>query len=103
MNAGKTGQELIDFVNGKLFPYLKTFLAEGTDADMLEYPTGQIFAEITNRFRSGYSLREVIDIVDTLDFASARQSMSFPICMKFVSSAWAMQGAMAGSITRRVC
>ena len=71
LNVGKTGQDLIDFVNGKLFPYLKTFQAEGTDADTLEYKIGQIFAEITNRFRSGYSLREVIDIVDTLDFGSS--------------------------------
>lgn len=70
-NAAMTGQDLIDFVNGKMFPYLKTFQAEGTDADTLEYKIGQIFAEITNRFRSGYSLREVIDIVDTLDFGSS--------------------------------
>lgn len=71
-NAAQTGQDLIDFVNGKLFPYLKTFQAEGTDADTLEYKIGQIFAEITNRFRSGYSLREVIEIVDTLDFGSSK-------------------------------
>jgi type I restriction enzyme M protein len=71
LNAAKTGQDLIDFVNAKLFPYLKTFQAEGSDASTLEYKIGQIFAEITNRFRSGYSLREVIDIVDTLDFGSS--------------------------------
>ena len=71
-NAAQTGQDLIDFVNGKLFPYLKTFQAEGTDPDTLEYKIGQIFAEITNRFRSGYSLREVIEIVDTLDFGSTQ-------------------------------
>jgi type I restriction enzyme M protein len=70
LNAA-TGQDLIDFVNGKLFPYLKTFQAEGSDASSFEYKIGQIFAEITNRFRSGYSLREVIDIVDTLDFGSS--------------------------------
>ena len=70
LNATKTGQDLIDFVNGKLFPHLKTFQAEGKDTSSLEYKIGQIFAEITNRFRSGYSLREVIDIVDTLDFGS---------------------------------
>lgn len=29
-----------------------------------------IFSELANRFRSGYSLREVIDIVDLLDFGS---------------------------------
>ena len=38
--------------------------------DTLEYKVGEIFSELANRFRSGYSLREVIDIVDTLDFGS---------------------------------
>lgn len=71
-NAAKTGQDLIDFVNVELFPYLKTFQGEGTKSDTLEYKIGQIFAEITNRFRSGYSLREVIEIVDTLDFGSTQ-------------------------------
>ena len=69
-NAAKTGQDLIDFVNGKLFPYLKTFNASDADVDTLEYKVGEIFSELANRFRSGYSLREVIDIVDTLDFGS---------------------------------
>lgn len=69
-NAAKTGQDLIDFVNGKLFPYLKTFNTSDADADTLEYKVGEIFSELANRFRSGYSLREVIDIVDTLDFGS---------------------------------
>ena len=72
LNAAKTGQDLIDFINGKLFPYLKTFQADGSDAETLEYKIGQIFAEITNRFRSGYTLRDVIDIVDTLDFGSTQ-------------------------------
>ena len=69
-NAAKTGQDLIDFVNGKLFPYLKTFNASDADVDTLEYKVGEIFSELANRFRSGYSLREVMDIVDTLDFGS---------------------------------
>lgn len=72
LNAAKTGQDLIEFINGKLFPYLKTFQADGNDADTLEYKIGQIFAEISNRFRSGYTLRDVIDIVDTLDFGSTQ-------------------------------
>ncbi|MFN6933543.1 MAG: N-6 DNA methylase [Tsuneonella sp.] len=69
-NTAKTGQDLIDFVNGKLFPYLKTFNISDADADTLEYKVGEIFSELANRFRSGYSLRDVIDIVDTLDFGS---------------------------------
>lgn len=66
-----TGQDLIEFVNGDLFPYLKGFAADANDADSIEYKIGEIFTEIINRFRSGYSLREVIDIVDTLDFGSS--------------------------------
>jgi type I restriction enzyme M protein len=67
-----TGQDLIDFVNGDLFPYLKTFSADADDPDTIEYKIGEIFTEIINRFRSGYSLRDVIDIVDTLDFGSSK-------------------------------
>lgn len=55
LNTAKTGQDLIDFVNLNLFPYFKTFKAEGRDASTLEYKIGQIFAEITNRFRNGYT------------------------------------------------
>lgn len=72
LGASMTGQDLMDFVNGKLFPYLKTFKTDGGDADTLEYKIGQIFSEIINRFRSGYTLRDVIDIVDTLDFGSTK-------------------------------
>ncbi|MGB7409286.1 MAG: N-6 DNA methylase [Pontixanthobacter sp.] len=71
-DRAKTGQDLIDFVNSTLFPYLKTFNADGQAADTLEYKIGEIFSEIANRFRSGYSLREVIDVVDTLDFGSTQ-------------------------------
>ena len=69
-NVATTGQDLIDFVNGELFPYLKTFQTSAESADTLEYKIGEIFAEIANRFRSGYSLREVIDVIDTLNFGS---------------------------------
>lgn len=71
-SVAMTGQDLIDYVNGELFPYLKNFSASAEDADTLEYKVGEIFSEIANRFRSGYSLREVIDIIDTLDFGSSK-------------------------------
>ncbi|MEE1878510.1 N-6 DNA methylase [Erythrobacteraceae bacterium 1XM1-14] len=71
-SVAMTGQDLIDYVNGELFPYLKGFSASAEDADTLEYKVGEIFSEIANRFRSGYSLREVIDIIDTLDFGSSK-------------------------------
>ena len=48
-----TGSDLIDFVNGKLFPYLKKFKESTDDADSLDYKIGEIFSEIVNKFRSG--------------------------------------------------
>lgn len=71
-NAALTGADLIDFVNGELFPYLKKF-REGTDnPDSLDYKIGEIFSEIVNKFRSGYSLRDALEITDQLDFGSTR-------------------------------
>jgi type I restriction enzyme M protein len=71
-NAAMTGEDLIAFVNGTLFPYLKKFRETATDPDTLDYKIGQIFSEIINKFRSGYSLRDALDIVDTLHFNSTQ-------------------------------
>ncbi len=68
----RTGKDLIEFVNGELFPYLTSFRESSDNADSLEYKIGQIFAEIANRFRSGYTLRDVLEIVDTLNFGSSQ-------------------------------
>jgi len=63
-----TGDDLSDFVNGKLFPYLKKFKADATSADTIEYKIGEIFSELKNRIQSGYNLREVINRIDELRF-----------------------------------
>jgi type I restriction enzyme M protein len=70
LNSARTGKDLIEFVNGQLFPYLQTFRDTADDPDSLEYKIGEIFAEIANRFRSGYSLRDALEIVDQLNFGS---------------------------------
>lgn len=67
----RTGADLIEFVNGELIPYLKSFRDATEDPDSLEYKIGEVFSEIANRFRSGYSLRDVLEIVDTLNFGSS--------------------------------
>jgi type I restriction-modification system DNA methylase subunit len=63
-----TGDDLSDFVNGKLFPYLKKFKADAESADTIEYKIGEIFSELKNRIQSGYNLREVINRIDELRF-----------------------------------
>lgn len=65
-----TGADLIAFVDGDLFPYLEGFRRRATGADTIEYKIGEIFGEIRNKFRSGYSLRDALDLVDALRFGS---------------------------------
>jgi type I restriction enzyme M protein len=68
-----TGDDLIAFVDGKLFPYLKKFKAATEDPNTIEYKIGEIFSELKNRLQSGYNLREVINRVDELRFQSATE------------------------------
>lgn len=65
-----TGDDLLDFVNGKLFPYLHGFKLKAGSPNTIEYKIGEIFGEIKNRIRSGYNLRDIIDHIDELRFRS---------------------------------
>ena len=69
-NKAMVGDDLRDFVNTKLFPYLHGFKAKASGPQTLEYKIGEIFGEIKNRIQSGYNLRDVIDRVDELRFGS---------------------------------
>lgn len=63
-----SGDDLKDFVNGELFPYLRKFKADAESANTIEYKIGEIFSGLTNKISSGYNLREIIDLVDSLRF-----------------------------------
>ncbi len=63
-----TGDDLLEIVNNKLFPYLKKFKSDAESADTIEYKIGEIFSELKNRIQSGYNLREVINRIDELRF-----------------------------------
>ena len=69
-NTAMVGDDLRDFVNQKLFPYLSGFTQRATGPDTIEYKIGQIFGEIKNKIQSGYNLREIIDHIDELRFRS---------------------------------
>lgn len=69
-NKAQTGDDLRDFVDGKLFPYLHRFKQKATGPNTLEYKIGEIFGEIKNKISSGYNLREIIDHIDELRFRS---------------------------------
>jgi type I restriction enzyme M protein len=69
-NTAQTGDDLVDFVNRKLFPYLHGFKQRASGPNTIEYKIGEIFGEIKNKISSGYNLREIIDHVDELRFGS---------------------------------
>jgi type I restriction enzyme M protein len=62
------GDDLVDFVNVELFPYLKQFKTSAEHPDTIEYKVGEIFSELKNRIQSGYNLREVVNLIDELRF-----------------------------------
>lgn len=72
-NTALTGDDLRDFVNQKLFPYLQGFKQRAPSADSIEYKIGEIFGEIKNKIHSGYNLREIIDQIDGLVFRSQEE------------------------------
>ncbi|WP_205341532.1 N-6 DNA methylase [Denitrificimonas caeni] len=72
-NNALTGDDLIDFVDFKLFPYLKSFKQKADRPDTIEYKIGQIFSELRNKIQSGYSLRDALDRIDELRFRSQEE------------------------------
>ena len=69
-NRALSGDDLRDFVDRKLFPYLHGFKQKATGPNTIEYKIGQIFGEIKNKIHSGYILRDIIDHIDELRFNS---------------------------------
>jgi type I restriction enzyme M protein len=63
-----TGDDLKDFVNNELFPYLRKFKTDAESVKTIEYKIGEIFSGLTNKITSGYNLREIINLVDELRF-----------------------------------
>ncbi len=63
---GLSGKELIEFVNTKLLPYLRNLSGSGP-RDVI----AQVFKETSNNMLSGFLLRDLVNYVDQIDFASA--------------------------------
>jgi type I restriction enzyme M protein len=69
-NRAMQGDDLVEFVDQKLFPYLAGFKQKAEGPQTIEYKIGEIFGEIKNKVKSGYTLRDIINQVDTLQFDS---------------------------------
>jgi len=72
-NNALTGDDLMDFVDSELFPYLKGFKQRAESPNSIEYKIGEIFSEIKNKIQSGYSLRDALEKVDELRFRSQEE------------------------------
>jgi len=69
-NKALIGDDLRDFVNTKLWPYLQGFKRRASGPNTIEYKIGEIFSETKNEINSGYNLREIIETIDALRFRS---------------------------------
>ncbi len=72
-NNALTGDDLMEYVDNELFPYLKSFKQRATSPDTIEYKIGEIFGEIKNKIQSGYSLRDALEKIDQLRFRSQEE------------------------------
>lgn len=68
-----TGDDLMEYVDSELFPYLKGFKQRAESPNTIEYKIGEIFGEIKNKIQSGYSLRDALEKVDQLRFRSQEE------------------------------
>ena len=66
---GPTGEALIEFVNGDLMKYLRALAGTGAH-DPRDVLTA-VFKETNNRMLSGYLLRDVVNTVNEINFASS--------------------------------
>lgn len=71
-NSALTGDDLITFVNNNLFPYLQGFKSRASAPNTFAYKIGEIFGEVTNKFQTGYLLRDVLEQIDALRFNSQK-------------------------------
>ncbi len=88
--------DLKDFVNQKLFPYLKSFKWSNADYHSIKYKIGEIFYFISNKIENGNNIREVIDIIDGLNFQSQNDlfqlSNIYEWLLQDMGNAWGNNG-----------
>lgn len=76
-NKALDGDDLIEFIEDPedgLFKYLSSFKRKHQDdSDTIEYKVGQIFTDLSNKVKSGFNLREILNEADKLQFGSSQQ------------------------------
>lgn len=67
-NNSLSGDDLRDFVNQKLFPYLSSFKDITQDAKTMKYKVWEIFDKLDNKIESGHTLKDILVVIDELQF-----------------------------------
>ncbi len=73
---GLTGDALLDFINGDLFPTLKDLRAKGTAANRGRVVRG-VFEDAYNYMKSGQLMRQVINKINAVDFNDLAERKHF--------------------------
>ena len=73
-DEGLTGDELIDFINNRLFPYLQNL---DNNSDKRAFIIKNIFQDTYNYMKSGTLLRQVINKINEIDFNSSEDRHLF--------------------------
>jgi type I restriction enzyme M protein len=73
---GITGEELLAFVNGQLFPALKT-LQLGGKTNNRRRVVRDVFEDAINYMKSGQLMRQVVNKINEIDFNSLAERQHF--------------------------
>lgn len=92
----QSGEDLKLVVNTKLFPYLKNFKTQTQQVRTLQYKIGSIFEFIDNRINSGHTLREVLDIVDSLNFQNSEDLFELGVVYENLLKGMGSDGGNSG-------
>ena len=71
-----TGDKLLDFVNNKLFPTLKNLPVDAS-TPIKKAIVQTTFADANNYMKDGVLMRQVINVIDELDFSDYAESHAF--------------------------
>ena len=75
-NDGLTGDQLLNFVNNELFPTLKK-LEINPDTPIRQSIVRTTFEDANNYMKDGVLMRQIINIIDELDFGSYEETHAF--------------------------
>ncbi len=73
---GMTGEELLDFINNKLFKTLKNLKLD-EKSDQRGYIIKQVFEDAYNYMKNGILVRQVVNKINELDFTTAEDRHQF--------------------------